>query len=117
MLTVKNTYYMSVYIQFALLLFMLYHQNLVVPPELEILKKAFNLEFYVSIIEFSVYLFMGYYLNKNVMSIRYTDWFITTNVLLVTLIYLFLYNKYKVEKNTTALASDEYLKDHYFNSL
>lgn len=115
MLTVKNTYYMSVYIQFALLLFMLYHQNLIVPPELEILKKAYNLEFYVSIIEFSVYLFMGYYLNKNVMSIRYTDWFITTNVLLVTLSYLFLYNNYKLEKNTTALASDEYLKNNYFN--
>ena len=49
------------------------------------------------------------------MSIRYTDWFITTNVLLVTLSYLFLYNNYKLEKNTTALASDEYLKDHYFN--
>jgi len=94
---------------------MLYHQNLIVPPELEILKKAYNLEFYVSIIEFSVYLFMGYYLNKNVMSIRYTDWFITTNVLLVTLSYLFLYNNYKLEKNTTALASDEYLKNNYFN--
>ena len=53
---------MSLYIQFALLLFMLYHQGLVVSPELEILKKAYNLEFIVSIIEFSVYLLMGYYL-------------------------------------------------------
>ena len=115
MLTIKNTYYMSVYIQFALLLFMLYHQGLVVSPELEILKKAYDLEFIVSIIEFSVYLLMGYYLKTNIMSLRYIDWFITTNVLLVTLSYLFLYNNYKVEKNTTALASDEYLKDHYFD--
>ena len=115
MLTIKNTYYMSLYIQFALLLFMLYHQGLVVSPELEILKKAYNLEFFVSIIEFSVYLFIGYNLNKNVTTIRYIDWFITTNVLLITLSYLFLYNKYKQDKNTTALASDEYLKDHYFD--
>ena len=106
---------MSVYIQFALLLFMLYHQNIIVPPELEILKKAYDLEFIVSIIEFSVYLLMGYYLKTNIMSLRYIDWFITTNVLLVTLSYLFLYNKYKVENNTIALASDEYLKDHYFD--
>ena len=35
--------------------------------------------------------------------------------MLITLSYLFLYNNYKVEKNTTALASDEYLKDHYFD--
>lgn len=106
---------MSVYIQFALLLFMLYHQGLVVSPELEILKKAYNLEFFVSIVEFAVYVFIGYNLNTNITTIRYTDWFITTNVLLVTLSYLFLYNNYKVEKNTTALASDEYLKDHYFD--
>ena len=115
MLTIKNTYYMSVYIQFALLLFMLYHQNIIVPPELEILKKAYDLEFIVSIIEFSVYLLMGYYLKTNIMSLRYIDWFITTNVLLVTLSYLFLYNKYKVENTTIAFASDEYLKDHYFD--
>ena len=115
MLTVKNTYYMSVCIQFALLVFMLYHQGLVVSPELEILKKAYNLEFFVSIVEFAVYLFIGYNLNTNITTIRYTDWFITTNVLLITLSYLFLYNNYKVEKNTTALASDEYLKDHYFD--
>jgi len=83
---------------------MLYHQGLVVSPELEILKKAYNLEFFVSIIEFSVYLFIGYNLNKNVTTIRYIDWFITTNVLLITLSYLFLYNKYKQDKNTTALA-------------
>lgn len=107
---------MSLYIQFALLLFMLYHQGLVVSPELEILNKAYNLEFFVSIVEFAVYVFIGYNLNKNLMVIRYTDWFITTNVLLVTLSYLFLYNKYKVEKNTIALASDEYLKDHYFDT-
>ena len=106
---------MSVYIQFALLLFMLYHQGLVVSPELEILKKAYNLEFFVSIVEFAVYVFIGYNLNTNITTIRYTDWFITTNVLLITLSYLFLYNNYKVEKNTTALASDEYLKDHYFD--
>jgi hypothetical protein len=95
---------------------MLYHQGLVVSPELEILNKAYNLEFFVSIVEFAVYVFIGYNLNKNLMVIRYTDWFITTNVLLVTLSYLFLYNKYKVEKNTIALASDEYLKDHYFDT-
>ena len=115
MLTFKNTYYMSVFIQFTLLVFMLYHQGLVVSPELEILKKAYNLEFFVSIIEFTVYLFIGYNLNKNVTTIRYFDWFITTNVLLITLCYLFLYNNYKVEKNTTALASDKYIKDHYFD--
>ena len=115
MLTIKNTYYMSLYIQFTLLLFMLYHQGLVVSPELEILKKAYNLEFFVSIVEFAVYVFIGYNLNTNITTIRYTDWFITTNILLVTLSYLFLYNNYKVEKNTTALASDEYLKDHYFD--
>ena len=115
MLTIKNTYYMSLYIQFALLVFMLYHQGLVVSPELEILKKAYNLEFFVSIVEFAVYVFIGYNLNQNIMAIRYIDWFITTNVLLITLSYLFLYNKYKVEKNTTALASDQYLKDNYFD--
>ena len=115
MLTVRNTYYMSLYIQFALLVFMLYHQGLVVSPELEILKKAYNLEFFVGIVEFAVYVLIGYNLNQNIMTIRYIDWFITTNVLLIILSYLFLYNNYKVEKNTTALASDEYLKEHYFD--
>ena len=66
--------------------------------------EALKLEYFVSIIEFLGYIYLGFYLTnfKNLTPRRYTDWFITTNVLLVSTTFLFLYEEYleKTSKNS-----------------
>ena len=88
-----SSYYLSVIIQFATFFIQLYGYLLPVDSKLLPLKYALNTEFFVSIIELLVYLWIGFNLSNLslVMKKRYMDWFITTNAMLIALSLLFIF--------------------------
>jgi len=104
--SLKFTYYLSVIVQLVALAFQNYGLNYTVAPEHEPLKYALKLEYYVSIIEILVYIWIGMTLSKinDITPRRYLDWVITTTILLVSTSILFIYEKQKqhgfIEKKT-----------------
>jgi bacteriorhodopsin len=95
--TLKLTYYFSVIVQIIALVFQNHGLNYTVSPENEPLKYALKLEYYVSIIELIVYIWIGMILSKvkDITPRRYIDWVITTTILLVSTSILFIYEKQK----------------------
>ena len=93
------TYYLSIIIQFLSLIIQGYGYNLTVPNKILPLKYALNIEFFVSIVEIIVYLWIGTNLInlKTVMTKRYIDWFITTNFLLISIAIVLEYYEDKEE--------------------
>ena len=87
------SYYSSVFVQFICNLFQLYGVSLSVSSSLMPVKYALNIEFYVSVVEFIVYLWIGTNLSDfgSVMKKRYLDWFITTNFLMISISLMFMY--------------------------
>ena len=112
--SVYTSYVFSILVQFILLVILAYNIDMIVPPELEVLRESFRFEYYVSIIEFTGYLLIGYMLfqKKSVTVYRYADWFITTSILLLSLSYVFLYRLYK-EKDKTKQLTNEYIFTEY----
>lgn len=99
-----TSYYFSLVFQICSFLIQFYGYTLNVKNELLPLKYSLNVEFFVSIIELIVYLWIGLNL-KNLLSVmnkRYLDWVITTNALMISMaILLNYYNKsIKIKKNT-----------------
>lgn len=115
MLTVENTYIFSVLIQIVSLVIFFLTYELELPPEKVLLKNAYKLEIYVSVIELLGYLVLGYYINTktNLTALRYGDWFITTSFLLVSLSKFLLYNKLK-NNNVDDEKTKENLKKYDF---
>ena len=108
-----SSYYLSVLIQFATFFIQLYGYLLPVDSKLLPLKYALNTEFFVSIIELLVYLWIGFNLSNLslVMKKRYMDWFITTNAMLIALSLLFIfYNQQEAKRQESE-------KQHTFKSL
>ena len=95
--SLKFTYYFSVIVQIIALAFQNYGLNYTVTPEHEPLKYALKLEYYVSIIELLVYIWIGMILSKinDITPRRYIDWVITTSILLITTSILLIYEKQK----------------------
>lgn len=96
------SYYFSVAFQIISFLIQLYGLQLPITPQLIPLSYSLQVEFYVSIVELIVYLWIGTNLVnlKSVMNKRYLDWFITTNFLLVSISLLFIYfNQRQNEKD------------------
>ena len=108
------SYYFSVIVQVLSLLIQGYGYTLRVPSFLYPLKYALNIEFFVSLIEIIVYLWIGFNLKNfnSVMSKRYLDWFITTNFLMVTFSLIFIFfndqtiNSHDKEYNFNTLILD-----------
>ncbi len=99
-----QTYYFSVFIQFITFFIQLYGYLLPTNQNILPLKYALNTEFFVSIIEFIVYIWIAFSLSdlKIVMRKRYIDWFITTNSMLIALCLLFThYNQEENEEIST----------------
>lgn len=104
------SYCVSIFVQFVAFVIQLYGTMLIVPRSLTLLKSALYVEFYVSIVEFIVYLWIGNSLSNYevIMSKRYLDWFLTTNGLIISLTLLFIFFKQREEfmkeqKNKKAL--------------
>ena len=121
------SYYLSVIIQFLSLIVQGYGYSLNVTNDLLPLKYALNIEFFVSIVEIIVYLWIGTNLINlnNVMKKRYLDWFITTNFLLVSIAILLNYyedkeNDKQIEYNIQNTITDnisKYIPILIFNNL
>lgn len=111
---VKTSYYLSVFIQFISLIIQHYGLELNVPEQHAPLKSALHLEYYVSIIEFSVYIWLGVVLTKlsEITPRRYLDWFITTNILLITTAILMLYEKQKAEGFVEKESAEEMINNN-----
>jgi bacteriorhodopsin len=94
-----RTYYLSLAIQFVTFFIQLYGYLLPTNQNILPLKYALNAEFFVSIVEFVVYLWIAFSLSNlnTVMRKRYIDWFITTNSMLISLCLLFTH--YNQEEN------------------
>ena len=96
------SYYFSVVFQIISFLIQLYGLQQPITPQLIPLSYSLQVEFYVSIVELIVYLWIGTNLVnfKSVMNKRYLDWFITTNFLLISIALLFIYfNQRQNEKD------------------
>ncbi len=108
------TYYLSVILQFISLIFQFYGYLINVPDTLYTLKQALNVEFFVSIVEIIVYIWIGTSLNvyKDVMKKRYIDWFLTTNTLMISFSLLFIFfqeNQNLIPKNDSHQPLQEYI--------
>tara|TARA_B100000886_G_scaffold337931_1_gene299710 strand:- start:2284 stop:2958 length:675 start_codon:yes stop_codon:yes gene_type:complete len=93
----ERSYYFSVFVQAITLIIQHAGLNISVEQKHEPLKKALEWEYYVSIVEFATYIWIGSVL-YNVDEItprRYLDWFVTTNILLLTTGILFIYEANK----------------------
>ena len=96
MFTIESSYYFSLFIQaITLLIFYLTVSSIYYKPQFILLQNAYFIEYVVSIIEFIGYIILGFYIGSksNITTIRYLDWFITTNMLLVSLSLFSLFNK------------------------
>lgn len=121
MLTIQNSYIFSLIVQLVSLIIFGLASSLTINDNLILLKNAFNIEYIVSIIEFIGYIVLGFYLKNrdNLTAIRYGDWFVTTNMLLISFSMFLLYNKIKydedIEKGKLADYDYEYMKTNYGN--
>ena len=109
------SYYFSVMVQCIAFFIQAYGYQLKVVPSLIPLKYALNIEFFVSIVELLVYIWIGFSLNdyNSVMSKRYLDWFITTNFLLISFSLMFIF----FNERQTAKSAEETKKVHDKKSL
>lgn len=108
------TYYFSIIFQFISLFIQGYGYNLYVNPSLTYLKYALNIEFFVSLIEILIYIWIGTnLLNYNsVMKKRYLDWVITTNSLMLSFSFLFLFFN---DKKINEMDINEYTYNNKIN--
>ena len=97
------SYYFSVVVQIISLFIQTYGYTLKVNPKLYALKYALNLEFFVSVIELLVYFWIGTNLKNfgTVMNKRYLDWFLTTNSMMISFSFMFIFfNQRQKDKST-----------------
>ena len=114
---VKLTTYLSIFIQLVTGFFGIAGLTYKLPPPHNILTGALTIEMIVQAIEFIFYIGLIAYFNlRNMATIRYYDWFITTPTMLFTtaLVYYYLYT---VEQNKEKdISLRQFVKEHQ-NSL
>jgi bacteriorhodopsin len=110
---VKLTTYLSIFIQLVTGFFGIAGLTYKLPPPHNILTGALTIEMIVQAIEFIFYIGLIAYFNlRNMATIRYYDWFITTPTMLFTtaLVYYYLYT---VEQNKEKeISLRQFVKDH-----
>jgi len=90
-----------------------------VEPHKILLKNAYNLECFVSVVELIGYFILGYYLHTktNLTALRYGDWFVTTNMMLVSLSLFLMFNNVYYDKSLSENEKQENLKKYTFEYL
>jgi hypothetical protein len=109
------SYYISVIIQVISLFIQSYGYFFIeITEELVPLKYALNIEFFVSIVELLVYIWIGFSLSNlsSVMAKRYLDWFITTNFLFISISMLMIYFNQRQERNKEYQGDNVYSVDN-----
>lgn len=118
MFTIESSYYFSLFIQvITLLIFYLTVSSFYYKPQFILLENAYFIEYVVSIIEFIGYIILGFYIGSksNITTIRYLDWFITTNMLLISLSLFSLFNNIYYDTKKSELEKYDELKKFDFN--
>ena len=118
MFTIESSYYFSLFIQaITLLIFYLTVSSIYYKPQFILLENAYFIEYMVSIIEFIGYIILGFYIGSksNITTIRYLDWFITTNMLLVSLSLFSLFNNIYYDTKKSELEKYDELKKFDLN--
>ena len=118
MFTIESSYYFSLFIQtITLLIFYLTVSSIYYKPQFILLENAYFIEYVVSIIEFIGYIILGFYIGSksNITTIRYLDWFITTNMLLVSLSLFSLFNNIYYDPKKSELEKYDQLKKFDIN--
>jgi len=118
MFTIESSYYFSLFIQaITLLIFYLTVSSIYYKPQFILLENAYFIEYVVSIIEFIGYIILGFYIGSksNITTIRYLDWFITTNMLLISLSLFSLFNNIYYDPKKSELEKYDQLKKFDFN--
>ncbi len=113
MFTIESSYYFSLFIQaITLLIFYLTISSIYYKPQFILLENAYFIEYVVSIIEFIGYIILGFYIGSksNITTIRYLDWVITTNMLLVSLSLFSLFNNIYYDPTKSELEKYDQLK-------
>ena len=105
---IKNTLFLSLYVQIFTLIIGLITQLINIPTNLYILKYALGLENFVQFIEIIFYIWFAYFYKKNINIIdiakyRYYDWFITTPTMLLSTLIYFEYNNNNISNIITLL--------------
>jgi hypothetical protein len=113
---VKNTMYISFYVQIITLIIGLLALFIKTSPNKLILKEALILENIVQFIEGAFYLWFIYFYTKNVDKVdiakyRYYDWFFTTPTMILSAIAYFQYNNLKSKTNSFTLI--EFIKNNF----
>ena len=110
---VKITTYLSILIQLVTGFFGFVGLTYKLPPPHNILTGALTIEMIVQAIEFIFYIGLIAYFNiRNMATIRYYDWFITTPTMLFTtaLVYYYLYTIQQNKEKEISLR--QFVKDH-----
>ena len=83
----KNTAYLSLFIQFITGVIDVWGLTLSVPDDVKIFRQLLIIELVVQVVEFVFYVWMTFNIEKkeNITVYRYFDWFITTPSMLITL--------------------------------
>ena len=119
MLTIQNSYTFSLFVQCLSILIFYLTYNLETKPFMILLNNAYLLEYIVSIIEFFGYILLGYYLNTktNLTLLRYADWFVTTNILLVSLSLFLIFNNIYCDEYLSLTEKNHKLEQYTFQFL
>ena len=108
---VKNTVYLSIFVQIITTLISLHGINYDLKPRDNILKDILLIEAGVQFIETIFYVWVIYALNnlKIMASRRYLDWFITTPLMLFTTVIYMQYIKNKQEGNNEIITVSTFI--------
>ena len=113
-ITVKNTVYLSIFVQIITTIISLLGINYELKPRDNILKDILLIEAGVQIIEAIFYVWVIYSLKnlKIMASRRYIDWFITTPLMLFTTVIYMQYIKNKQEGNSKIITILTFIQEN-----
>lgn len=117
MINVKNTIYISLFVQFLTTLLSYDGMSYNLKVNDNVLKEILNLELFVQIIEFCFYIWIIFGLKdlKSITPRRYIDWFITTPTMLLSSIVYMKYQEYKENNNNKIITLKDFIKDEKDN--
>jgi bacteriorhodopsin len=111
---IKITAYLSLFVQIIVAVIDIVVLRMNIPKTLTLLKEVLIMELIVQLIEGIFYVWLVISLvsiktsKKNITAYRYYDWFLTTPTMLISLIFYFIYLKYKSTNDIEKLKTETF---------
>lgn len=111
---IKITAYLSLFVQIIVAVIDIVVLRMNIPKTLILLKEVLIMELIVQLIEGIFYVWLVISLvsiktsKKNITAYRYYDWFLTTPTMLISLIFYFIYLKYKSTNDIEKLKTETF---------